>query len=90
MPVMDGHESTRRIRAWEAEQANAAQLAGDKPRRPAYIIALTAHAGDDHKAECFADGFDDFTTKPITPQSVRLALGRYAAKVAGEPAAPGA
>lgn len=46
--------------------------------------------GDDHKAECFADGFSDFLTKPITPQSVRQALGRYAASVAGAAGSGGA
>lgn len=61
-----------------------------------WLIMWTAHSamrivaslqGDDHRAECFADGFSDFLTKPITPQSVRGALGRYAASVAGGPAA---
>lgn len=37
--------------------------------------------GEDHKAECLQEGFSDFLTKPITPQSVRQSLARYATTV---------
>jgi PAS domain S-box-containing protein len=50
MPVMDGHEATRRLRA-----------AGFK--KP--IIALTAHAMKEERQRCEQSGFTAFLSKPI-------------------------
>lgn len=51
MPVMDGLESTRKIRA----------LGKTMP-----IIALTANAFDDDRNACFDSGMNDFMTKPVS------------------------
>jgi CheY-like chemotaxis protein len=56
MPVMDGYEATRRIRAGETE--------GGLPRLP--VIALTATAGDDDRRLCLDAGMDDFLAKPYS------------------------
>lgn len=64
MPVMDGWEATRRIRALEGSS-----------RIP--IIALTAQAmaGDEQKA--LAAGCDDYLAKPIVdPNVVRVKIER--------------
>ena len=52
MPVMDGHEAIRRIRA----------MAGGKEPK---IIAVTASAMDENRHELIAIGADDFISKPF-------------------------
>jgi CheY-like chemotaxis protein len=54
MPVMDGFESARAIRASE------------KGRRRTTIIAVTAGAMEGDKAECLAAGMDDVLAKPFS------------------------
>jgi signal transduction histidine kinase/sensor domain CHASE-containing protein/ActR/RegA family two-component response regulator len=67
MPVMDGLQATARIRAWEA-QASRAQIP---------IVALTAGAFDEDRANCIAAGMDDYLTKPIDVAALRAALARW-------------
>jgi len=55
MPVMDGFEAVRRIRAAEAEHGAT----------PLPIIALTAHAVQDRLQECLKQGMNDYLLKPI-------------------------
>jgi len=53
MPLIDGYEATRRIRAGETYNA-------DIP-----IIALSAHADPHTRDECIESGMNDIITKPI-------------------------
>ena len=62
MPVMDGLEATRRLRA----------LGVKTP-----IVALTANAFEDDRRTCLEAGMDDFLTKPIEPAALRAALARW-------------
>jgi PAS domain S-box-containing protein len=55
MPVMDGFEATRQIRA-------------DPVITGIPIIAMTANAGDEDRLRCHEAGMDDFITKPIRLQ----------------------
>jgi len=55
MPVMDGHEATRQIRALETETA----------LQPVPIIALTAHAIREEIDKCMAAGCNHHLSKPI-------------------------
>ncbi len=67
MPVMDGLESTRRLRALQA--------AGRLPHFP--IVALTAHASDADRQLGAAAGMDDYLTKPILIDALRSAFERW-------------
>ena len=60
MPVMDGLEATRAIRALE-----------DERQRPAVpIIAVTAHAMPGYREKCLTNGMDDYLAKPINKKTL--------------------
>lgn len=64
MPVLDGYDASRRIRAWEQAQK--------RPRVP--IIALTAHALMEHREKSLAAGMDDHLAKPVILDELRKRL----------------
>jgi len=65
MPVMDGYEATRRIRA----------LSGPNAHVP--ILALTADAMPETRERCLEAGMNDYLTKPLEPQQLDQALKRW-------------
>jgi len=67
MPVMDGLESTRRIREWEKQ---------NKIEKPATIIAITGVGDANVKAQCIDIGFDQFMTKPVKFKALQQILER--------------
>jgi CheY-like chemotaxis protein len=69
MPVMDGFKATAAIRARENGHAS---------RLP--IIALTAHAIKGDRERCLESGMDEYITKPIDPNQLRMALSKLMAK----------
>jgi CheY-like chemotaxis protein len=73
MPVMDGLEATRRIRAWEADSGRDRRV-----RTP--IIAMTANALERDRDACLEAGMDDHIAKPITRQALeaRISAAREA------------
>ncbi len=64
LPLLDGYDATRRIRAAET------------PGQHVQIIALTASALDEERERCLQAGMDDFVSKPTKLDDVRLALDR--------------
>jgi CheY-like chemotaxis protein len=66
MPVMDGYEATRRIRA--AEQ-------GSGKRVP--IVALTADSLATDRQRCLDAGMDGFMTKPVSSAQLSAAIERW-------------
>jgi two-component system sensor histidine kinase/response regulator len=67
MPVLDGYEATRAIRAWEAQ--------GDGRRIP--IVALTANALVGDADTCIAVGMDDHLAKPYSRNQLTATMARW-------------
>jgi CheY-like chemotaxis protein len=65
MPVMDGYEASRAIRALKGE-------GGTVP-----IIALTANALEGDRERCLAAGMNDYLTKPLKRERLRTALEQW-------------
>ena len=62
MPLMDGYEATRQIRAHEAMTGKLPAKGGGR-RVP--VIAMTAHAIKGYREKCLAAQMDDYITKPL-------------------------
>jgi len=59
MPVMDGYDATREIRAIERNTG---------AHTP--IVAMTAHAAESDRRRALAGGFDDYLAKPVRLESL--------------------
>ncbi|HEX3132100.1 MAG TPA: ATP-binding protein, partial [Planctomycetota bacterium] len=71
MPVLDGLEACRQIRASEA------------PGKHVPIIALTANAFSEDEAACLAVGMDAFLAKPVRAAELQSMIARFAATTPG-------
>jgi len=72
MPLMDGLEAARNIRAWESSNG----------RNPTPIIALTASALKGDRETCIAAGCSAFLTKPIRQSVLLQAIREHTAHIA--------
>lgn len=77
MPVMDGYQATRVIRAEAAAHP-------DRPRVP--ILAMTAHALQSDRQRCREAGMDGHVTKPIVVDELVEALLTWLPKGTDAPA----
>ena len=64
LPIMDGYEATRRIKA-------------DPALRSIPIIAVTSHALGDGEEKARAAGCDDFVAKPFSPRQLLAKIRHY-------------
>lgn len=62
MPGLSGLEATRALRARGVSTP---------------VVALTANAFEDDRRACLEAGMDDFLVKPLSPEALRAALGRW-------------
>lgn len=65
MPVMDGYEATRQIRALESSLG-----------RHTRIVAITAHAMPEDQQKCIEAGMDDYITKPLNLLDLQRVLSQ--------------
>ncbi len=70
MPVMDGYETTRRIRSREPEHNTT-------------IIAITAYALQGDRARCIDAGMDDYISKPVRIEDLSAIIFRWLVKSGG-------
>jgi two-component system sensor histidine kinase/response regulator len=75
MPVMDGHEATRRIRA-------------NPSLRDIPVIALTANTLPADRLACMNSGMNDFEAKPIDPEHLYATIARWLPSRPAEPGSP--
>ena len=75
MPVMDGYEATRHIRAAERER-----------RVP--IVAMTANVLPAERTKCLNAGMDEYITKPIDFDQVRRTILHYITQSAASASTP--
>lgn len=66
MPIMDGYTATQNIRKLETQNGKTTP-----------IIALTAGVGMGEKEKCMAAGMDEFLTKPMHKEDLRVCLEKY-------------
>lgn len=74
MPVLDGYETTRRIRRMQGELVHTP------------IVAMTANAMAGDREQCLEAGMDNYLTKPLLRSQLAAMLEHYL-PVAAEPAA---
>jgi len=65
MPVMDGFEASRHIRAFEKKMG----------LKPVVIIALTGLGSSEAQHEAFVSGINLFLTKPVRLKELTKLLG---------------
>jgi CheY-like chemotaxis protein len=68
MPGLDGDQVTRELRSRP-----------DRYSQPTIVVAVTADATEQHRAQCLEAGMDDFIAKPVRLEKLRAGLARWSA-----------
>jgi CheY-like chemotaxis protein len=69
LPDTDGFKLTHEMREQESTQAGA--------RKPAVIIALTAHDNDEFKESCKVSGMNEYMLKPLSVANCSQMLQKF-------------
>ena len=77
MPVMDGYESARAVRAAESAKDGEHHIP---------IVAMTAHATKGDRKQCLTAGMDDYLAKPFELKQLTDVLARWLPGDEPEPA----
>jgi CheY-like chemotaxis protein len=77
MPVMDGYEATRQIRAKETKLANGKSRESQRSHPQTVIIALTANAFEEDRQQALSVGCDDFVRKPFQEEEILQKMSQY-------------
>lgn len=67
MPILDGLEATRKIRAMEE----------DEMRHPTPVIAMTGNVMEGEKEKCIEAGMNDFIGKPFTLEALNNVIQKW-------------
>lgn len=67
MPRYDGFSVAKEIRKFEKA----------KNLKPCVLVAVTAHALQEYKDQCFESGMNDYISKPIHISSIKIILKKY-------------
>ncbi|MBF2008664.1 MAG: response regulator [Chlorogloeopsis fritschii C42_A2020_084] len=76
MPLMDGYQSTKQIKAMERNQQDGDNLPAVSSSRT-IIIALTASAFEEQRANILTVGCDDFVRKPFQEQIIFEKIAKH-------------
>lgn len=68
MPEVDGYEATARIRQIEKQSPG---------RKRVRIVAITADAMEGDREKCLARGMDDYISKPVRIEELKVILDRH-------------
>ena len=68
LPILDGYQATQQIRKWESKNSHSA----------CPIVAVSAHAFDNHLEKVKRAGMDDQLYKPIQTDELRRVLSDVA------------
>lgn len=69
MPLMNGYETTAKIRTHEKENAQHIP-----------IVAMTAHNSPEDREHCLSAGMDDYISKPFKIDELQAVLARWKPK----------
>jgi CheY-like chemotaxis protein len=75
MPVLDGKQATRRIRASHRHAANT--RSGTSSDSSPVIIAVTSSASPSERQDCLKAGMNDFIAKPLKASTLERHLARW-------------
>ncbi|HSF76201.1 MAG TPA: AAA family ATPase, partial [Microcoleus sp.] len=77
MPVMDGYEATKQIKAKAPSSSPLVNCGGDIESQATTIIAITASSFEEDKAMVLSIGCDDFVRKPFREANIFDVLHKH-------------